>query len=71
MEKKELVKAVLAKHSCLNAKEISAFARRLFNEEITPSSASGVCRAMYDKGLVGKSSATGKTVYWLTEEGKR
>lgn len=66
MEKKEIVTKVLSKYSCLTAREISAFAKRDFNEDITPPQVTGSLRVMYLAGTVSKSkNLNNKTVYWL------
>lgn len=70
MTNKELVIAVLKKHSCLTANEVRQFAIKYFNISITPQAVSGVMRPLIAAGLAGSSVRpdNGKTVYWLMGE---
>ena len=70
MTNKVMIIKVLAEHPCLNSFEVKGFIHRTFGETITPQSISGMLRPLVSAGYVGKSAATGKTVYWLTDIGK-
>lgn len=66
MEKKEMVIKVLSECGTLTAKQISAFAKRKYDFDITPSSASGVMRGLIGQGLAGSSKdENNQTRYWL------
>ena len=69
MDKRELITKVLSAHSCLTAMEIKGFAYRMFNEEISPNSASGQLRTMIREGKAASSkNLNNKTVYWLVKK---
>lgn len=68
MDKKELVIKILTNYGCLTAAEVSSFAKRKYNETISPQSASGTLRSLAAIRAVGYSGLTGKTVYWLNKE---
>lgn len=68
MDKKELVIKILTNHGCLTAAEVSNFAKRKYNETISPQSASGVLRSLAATRKVGYSKPTNQTVYWLNKE---
>lgn len=69
MTKVELITGVLKNHSCLTAREISFFARKEFQEDITPNSVSGQLRTLVAQGKAANSkNINGQTVYWLMEE---
>lgn len=70
MTKIEMIVNVLHEHPCLNSFEIKGFVYRKYGENISPQSASGTLRPLVAQGKVGKSNATGKMVYWLTEYGE-
>lgn len=66
MERYEVITSLLTKYSALTAREISAFARRDFGFEITPSSASGLMRTLISRGKAATSKDTkNHSVYWL------
>lgn len=66
MEKKEMVIKILKESGTLTAKQISAFAKRKYDFDITPPSASGVMRGLIDQGLAGSSKdENNQTRYWL------
>lgn len=66
MEKREMVIKVLKESGTLTSKQISAFAKRKFNYDITPQSASSVMRALIAQGLAGSSKdERNQTRYWL------
>ena len=66
MEKKEMVIKILKESGTLTAKQISAFAKRKYNFDITPQSASGVMRGLIGQGLAAKSKdGSNQTRYWL------
>lgn len=70
MERYEVIVKLLTKYSVLTAREISAFARRDFGVEITPSSASGLMRTLINRGKAATSKDTkGHSAYWLVKEG--
>ena len=68
MTKKEMIVKVLTEHPCLTGNEIKGFVNRMFGENISAQSAAGTLRPLIAQGKVGKSYATGKTVYWLNGE---
>lgn len=70
MTKKEMVIKALRAYGCSDSFQIKGIVYRMFNEEISTSSISGILRPLYAAGYVNKSNATGKTVYWLTDYGK-
>lgn len=70
MTNKEMVIEALKAYGCSNSFQIKGIIHRMFNEEISTNSISGILRPLYSKGYVNKSNATGKTVYWLTDWGK-
>ena len=51
MEKKEMVIKILKESGTLTAKQISAFAKRKYDFDITPQGASGVMRGLIGQGL--------------------
>lgn len=66
MEKKEMVIKILKESGTLTAKQISAFAKRKYDFDITPQSASGVMRGLIGQGLAAKSKDdSNQTRYWL------
>lgn len=66
MEKKEMVIKILKESGTLTAKQISAFAKRKYNFDITPQGASGVMRGLIGQGLAAKSKdGSNQTRYWL------
>lgn len=66
MEKKEMVIKILKENGTLTAKQISAFAKRKYDFDITPQSASGVMRGLIGQGLAAKSKDdSNQTRYWL------
>lgn len=66
MEKKEMVIKILKESGTLTAKQISAFAKRKYDFDITPPSASGVMRGLIGQGLAGSSKdENNQTRYWL------
>ena len=66
MEKKEMVIKILKESGTLTAKQISAFAKRKYDFDITPQSASGVMRGLISQGLAAKSKdGSNQTRYWL------
>ena len=68
MTKKDMILEEHGEHPCQNANEIKGFIYRKFNELYSAQSISGVLRSSYAQGKIGKSNATGKTVYWIIEE---
>ena len=66
MEKKEMVVKILKENGTLTAKQISAFAKRKYDFNITPQGASGVMRGLIGQGLAAKSKdGSNQTRYWL------
>ena len=66
MEKKEMVIKILKESGTLTAKQISAFAKRKYDFDITPQGASGVMRGLIGQGLAAKSKdGSNQTRYWL------
>ena len=66
MEKKEMVIKILRESGTLTAKQISAFAKRKYDFDITPQGASGVMRGLISQGLAAKSKdGSNQTRYWL------
>ena len=66
MEKKKTVIKVLSECGTLTAKQISAFAKRKYDFDITPQGASGVMRGFIGQGLAGSSKdENNHTRYWL------
>ena len=66
MEKKEMVIKILKESGTLTAKQISAFAKRKYDFDITPQGASGVMRGLIVQGLAAKSKdGSNQTRYWL------
>ena len=66
MEKKEMVIKILKESGTLTAKQISAFAKRKYDFDITPQCASGVMRGLIGHGLAAKSKdVSNQTRYWL------
>ena len=66
MEKKEMVIKILKESGTLTAKQISAFAKRKYNFDITPQGVSGVMRGLIGQGLAAKSKdGSNQTRYWL------
>lgn len=49
-----------------NAKQLSCFIKRKFDEDISPAAVSGALRGMVAKGIVGSSNCgAGATYYWV------
>ena len=66
MEKKEMVVKIHKESGTLTAKQISAFAKRKYDFDITPQGASGVMRGLIGQGLAAKSKdGSNQTRYWL------
>ena len=66
MEKKEMVIKILKESGTLTAKQISAFAKRKYDFDITPQGVSGVMRGLIGQGLAAKSKdGSNQTRYWL------
>ena len=66
MEKKEMVIKILKESGTLTAKQISAFAKRKYDFDITPQGASGVMRGLIGQGLAASSKdGSNQTRYWL------
>ena len=66
MEKKEMVIKILKESGTLTAKQISAFAKRKYDFDITPQGASCVMRGLIGQGLAAKSKdGNNQTRYWL------
>ena len=66
MEKKEMVIKILKESGTLTAKQISAFAKRKYDFDITPQGASGVMRGLIGQGLAAESKdGSNQTRYWL------
>lgn len=66
MTSKELVIKVLDNHGCQDVYAIVRDAKRLFKEDITPSSAGAALRSLAKEGEVGSSrDGNGRTIYWL------
>lgn len=72
MDNKKVVVSVLKDYGCQSSKQIAVLCRRLYDYEISPAAVGGVLRALAAKGYAANSNCgAGKTVYWLTEEGKK
>ena len=66
MEKKEMIIKILKESGTLTAKQISAFAKRKYDFDITPQGASGVMRYLVSHGIAGSSKdENNQTRYWL------
>lgn len=66
MEKREMVVKILKESGTLTSQQISAFAKRKYNFDITPQGASGVLRPLIAQGLAASSKDEhGKTRYWF------
>lgn len=66
MEKKEMVIKILKESGTLTAKQISAFAKRKYDFDITPQGASGVMRDLIGQGLAASSKdGSNQTHYWI------
>lgn len=66
MTKKEIVIEALNQFGTSNNKQLSAFIKRKFDVDMTPSSVTGTLRTLVSQGLVGKSNCgAGCTMYWL------
>lgn len=66
MDKKTIICEALKQYGTCSAKQLSAFIKRRFNEDISPASCTGTLRALVSRGLVGKSNCgAGSTMYWL------
>lgn len=66
MEKKEMVIKILKESGTLTAKQISAFAKRKYDFDITSQSVSGVMRGLIGQGLAASSKdGSNQTRYWL------
>lgn len=66
MEKREMVIKALSACGTSTAKQISAFAKRKFDYDITPTSVSGSLRWLVSRGLAGSSKDEhNQTRYWL------
>lgn len=66
MEKKEMVIKILKESGTLTAKQISAFAKRKYDFDITPQGVSGVMRSLIGQGLAASSKdGSNQTRYWL------
>ena len=66
MEKKEMVIKILKESGTLTAKQISAFAKRKYDFDITQQGASGVMRGLIGQGLAAKSKdGSNQKRYWL------
>ena len=66
MEKKEMVIIILKDSGTLTATQISAFAKRKYEVDITPQGASGVMRYLVSHGIAGSSKdENNQTRYWL------
>lgn len=64
----EVVKNVLLTHSCLTTKQISYWAKRLFDYDISAASAAGSLRAMAKQGIAGCSNCgAGGNHWWIVE----
>lgn len=69
IDKKTLVTTILETVGMVDAGYISCAIKRKLGEEVSKSQVSGILRAMYARGEVGKSNCGyGKTVYWLNKE---
>lgn len=68
MTKQEIVLEALSTYGSSSAKQLSAYIKRVYNEDISPASVSGQLRKPISLGLVSKSSYTGTTVYWIKKE---
>lgn len=65
-DKKTIVVEALKDYGCCTGKQLSAYIKRRFNEDISPASVGGVLRSMVNQGLVGKSNCgAGSMRYWL------
>lgn len=65
MTKQEIVLEALSTYGSSSAKQLSAYIKRTYNEDISPSSVSGQLRRPVNEGKVSKSNLTGTTVYWI------
>lgn len=66
--KSEIVLEALTNYGSSSAKQLSAYIKRTYNEDISPASVSGQLRRPVNEGKVGKSNLTGTTVYWVRKE---
>lgn len=66
INKTKFVKDALTTYGTCNAKQLSCFIKRKYNEDISPSVISGVLRTLVAKGAAGKSNCgAGSTMYWV------
>ena len=66
MTKQEIVVKALEMNGTSNNKQLSAFIKRKFDVDMTPSSVTGTLRTLVSQGQVGKSNCgAGCTMYWL------
>lgn len=68
MNTKELILEALTTFGTSSAKQLSAYIKRTYNEDISPASVSGQLRRPVSQGQVAKSNLTGTTVYWVRKE---
>lgn len=62
--KSEIVLEALTNYGTSSAKQLSAYIKRQYNEDISPASVSGQLRKYYNSGMIGKCNSAGTTVYW-------
>lgn len=66
--KKDIVRAVLARRSCVSAQDLARWVKRDIGLTMTPSAIAGVLRPMVNSGEVGSSNCGyGSTVYWVNK----
>lgn len=64
--KKTLIQEALENYGTCNAKQLSCYIKRKYNETISPAAVSGVLRTLVTRGVVGKSNCgAGSTMYWV------
>lgn len=68
MTKTELILEALANYGTSSAKQLSAYIKRHYGEDIPPASISGQLRKPVNGGQVAKCNMTGTTVYWVRKE---
>ena len=68
MTKNEMVLEALTNFGTSSAKQLSAYIKRHYNEDISPASVSGQLRTPVNQGKVSKSNLTGTTVYWIRKD---
>lgn len=66
MNKKLIVYNTLAKYSCVSAKQLVGWIKKMNDVDMSASAVGGILRGLTVKGLVGCSNCgNGSTVYWV------